>query len=88
MSQFVQLARDPFSRTDFVRRSVATGAACAWCGGWRWRAGTWIRALFQYGAWRDAAKPTFEQTRPHPVSGVRFDLLFCSKTCHDSYHGL
>lgn len=84
---FVTLARDSSARQDFVRRSVETSSPCAWCGGYRWRAGTWVRRLWQYGVWGDGAVPKFEMTRRHPVSGVRFSLLFCSKDCHDAYHG-
>lgn len=87
-TDFITLARHPDARMDFVRRSVYTNDGCALCGGYRMRAGTLVRALFQYGLWRGGAKPTFEKAPPTTVSGHRFDLLFCSKVCHDHYHGV
>jgi hypothetical protein len=91
---FIQLARDPFAREDVVRRSVQTFGSCTWCGGFRMRAGKALRHLFQYGIWRDAGKPNFEERRAFTaaerergVDRFRLPLLFCSKACHDAYHG-
>ena len=74
------LKHDPYARIEYLRESVhlseLTGPGCAWCGG----AGRHIRnderVLYRYGHQDDGltTRPAFEES------------LFCSKSCHDSYH--
>ena len=70
----IELSHDPFARTSLVRRLVVTGQKCFWCG--QSRRGD---ALFQYGTERD--------DRPGETHVGWHKGLFCSKSCHDSYHG-
>jgi hypothetical protein len=74
-----QLARDPFARTTLVRVLVhlpASGQTCSWCGSVRTsRRGRTF--LYRYGTAPDAVRP-----RIHWHDGA-----FCSKPCHDAYHG-
>jgi hypothetical protein len=68
--------RDPFARTELHRRVVNSHTfmqiECSWCG--QPRLGK-PKTLFQFYTETDAG-------RQHVHKG-----LFCSKSCHDSYHG-
>lgn len=71
-----QLSRDPFSRTTLMRQTV-TGIerlmACDWCGqSKRTKAGLFI--LYRYITEHDDGRRE---------SSSR---LFCSKSCHHSFH--
>lgn len=71
MENVVQINRDPFARHDIVRRVVQTHSSCTWCGSKQSGGG-----LFEYG------------TQPDDNGRVNWHKgLFCSKSCHDSYHG-
>ncbi|UGY23786.1 MULTISPECIES: hypothetical protein [Bradyrhizobium] len=70
----IQIARDSFARQDLCREVVATSQDCDWCGGFRYRSGRKLQALFRYSTETDGG-------RTHDHRG-----LFCSKGCHDSYH--
>lgn len=68
-----RISRDPFARTGLHRETVQQpGATCSWCGSTR-RHG----ALYRYRTESDA-----NPSRPGAHRG-----LFCSKSCHDAYHG-
>ena len=67
-----RISRDPFARTEITRSTVlAPHRTCDWCGK---RRGTTER-LFSYRTESDAG-------RVSPHKG-----LYCSKPCHDAYHG-
>ena len=71
-----QISRDPFARTTLMRRSVRSAVTnCDWCGEKR-RDGV----LYQYGTENDGISKNY--VGPHWHKG-----LFCSKQCHDDYHG-
>lgn len=68
------ISRDPFARQELHRESVPVPAiSCAWCGQFRGSVAS-SHKLFRYYTESDG--------------GRRFDHkgLFCSKSCHDSYH--
>jgi hypothetical protein len=65
--------RDPFARHELHRETVSTREACKWCGGTR-KGGK----LFEYRTERDDS--TVSRRSVH-------NGLFCSKSCHDAYHG-
>lgn len=71
------VSRDPFARTELHREReyfVAGKPSCSWCGGFRLTPSG--RAyLFRYSTQHDAGR-----TAQHAG-------LFCSKSCHDAYHG-
>ena len=72
-----QLSRDTFARTLFVRETYDAprlGKTCDWCGA---EDGVDVPRLYRYGTARD--------DRPTSVDWHRG--LFCSATCHRSYHG-
>ncbi len=77
--------RDPFARTSLVREAVPLHEQCRcdWCGAYRKRQ-SWlfvgsciVLSLFRYG------------TRPDSIrGGINWhNGVFCSKGCHDAYHG-
>jgi hypothetical protein len=70
------LSRDPFARTETVRANYYNAGACSWCGQ-RGPERVGPRYLYQYGTVRD--------DRPGSVNWHRG--VFCSKGCHDAYHG-
>ncbi len=74
MSRWIQVSHDPFARTALLRKAVSPedGATCAWYGGTRKGGG-----LFVYGLDADGVTTRIQQS-----SGA-----FCSKACHDAYHG-
>lgn len=70
------ISRNPFAREELHRSSVpVTHETCAWCGSQR-RGG------------RDGSKRYLYQYRTESDGGRKFEHsgLFCSKSCHDSYH--
>jgi hypothetical protein len=72
------ISRDPFARTTLNRIVVhANGATCAWCGGNRQHRGRALTTLFRYVSTTDSIYGR----------AVTHKGLFCSKSCHDSYHG-
>lgn len=68
------ISRDPFARETLTRQTIPGPHrnGCAWCGMTR-RDGS----LYEY-----ATEPDSIHARRNPHPG-----LFCSKSCHDSYHG-
>jgi hypothetical protein len=75
-----QIARDPFARHTLMRtvvRMLARGQSCSWCGGVRRSRRSRTTSLFRYGTEADAVHPRV----------AWHDGLFCSKPCHDAYHG-
>lgn len=71
------ISRDPFARTEMHRESVPASAlspnvTCSWCGNRNGRGG-----LYRYRTEGDA-----NPSRPGAHRG-----LFCSKPCHDDFHG-
>lgn len=77
-----QISHDPFARQSLMRETVdrrpyCGGRGCRWCGNWRHRAGKpMVGLLFRYGTERDDR------------GGINWHTgEFCSKSCHDSYHG-
>ncbi len=76
--------RDPFARANLVREAVPLDEQwrCKFCGKLRKRHARALRgsaicfALFRYG------------TEPDSGRGINWhDGVFCSKSCHDAYHG-
>lgn len=79
MTDYVTLSHDAFARTALVRH-IAHGSnkrCCDWCGSPRWhsRDQQTEHSLFMYGTLRD------DRGQPEWHRG-----LFCSKSCHDTYH--
>lgn len=72
----VQISRDPFARTTLERRVVKTNDTCSWCGQHRNFMGRPLANLFEYGT-----EPDGVASRINWHAG-----LFCSRSCHDSYH--
>lgn len=73
-----QISRDPFARTTLLRERIYVHSeTCVWCGHQKVIAHSSQRYLFRYSTKKDGI-----HTQPQPHSG-----LFCSKSCHDSYHG-
>jgi hypothetical protein len=75
-----QIARDPFARHTLVRivvRPLARGQTCSWCGNVRGSRCCRTPFLYQYGTEPDAIHPRV----------AWHDGAFCSKPCHDAYHG-
>lgn len=77
MATLTQVSRDPFARTTLMRQSIShsgitASMKCAWCGNLNRYGG-----LFMYGT-----EPDGVSTRINWHKG-----LFCSKGCHDCYHG-
>ena len=68
------ISRDPFSRTEIHRRLEVCHDGCKWCGGYRTHKGANTWNLFRYYTETDGGR-----WHDHPG-------LFCSKSCHDSYH--
>jgi hypothetical protein len=69
------ISRDPFARQELHRERVTVQIeACRWCDGVK-RTPAGKRYLFQYHTESDGGR-TFPHSGP-----------FCSKSCHDSYHG-
>jgi hypothetical protein len=68
----VLVKRDPFARTELHRELVRTNLACYWCGGTRGEGE--VRKLYEY------------RTESDGGSKNKHHGLFCSKSCHDSYH--
>ncbi len=71
MSDYVTIDRDPFARTETVRRLVETQVTCAWCGQDRPSG-----RLFEYGVDRD--------DRPGRIAWD--DKVFCSRGCREAYY--
>jgi len=73
------VSRNPFARHELHRRNVYSTATCAWCGQSRTtkpRNGTLGKSyLYQFRCETDDGR-TYEGSK-----------LFCSKSCHDDYHG-
>jgi hypothetical protein len=69
------VSRDPFARSELHRSKAVGHGGCDWCGGFRQHKGktTWL--LFKYRTESDGG-------RVNEHKGV-----FCSKSCHDAYHG-
>lgn len=74
----ISVSHDPFARESLVRR-IVHGGTCDNCGGNRVKHGEITSALFQYGTERD--------DRPGEKNVNWHKGKFCSKSCHDSYHG-
>jgi hypothetical protein len=73
----VCISRDSFARTELHREIVnapLNNRGCYWCGGSRSKNGQLLDGLFQYSTESDGGS-----TNVHKG-------LFCSKSCHDSYH--
>lgn len=68
------ISRDPFARTEVHRRLEVGHNGCDWCGAQRTHKGATTWNLFRYYTETDGG-------RRHDHKG-----LFCSKSCHDSYH--
>ena len=68
------ISRDPFARSEIHRSKEVGHKGCDWCGRSRqWKGKTtWV--LFRYRTESDGGSS-------HAHKG-----LFCSKSCHDSYH--
>lgn len=78
----VVVSHDGAARQETVRRLAdRNGKNCSWCGGYRWVTATETYypspKLFEFGTRPD------DSNRTNWHSG-----LFCSKSCHDSYHQL
>ncbi len=74
--------RDPFARANLAREAVPMQqrCCCKWCGAHRkgdMFLGPICKSLYRYG------------TRPDTIrSRINWhDGVFCSKGCHDAYHG-
>lgn len=66
------LTRDPFARSEVTRATVlAPGRSCDWCG--QKRGDT--QRLFSYRTESDTGRVSVHKG------------LFCSKSCHNAYHG-
>ena len=80
---YTTIARDTFARQETVRRVVRGMEAdrgCAWCGNRRQTKHGIVTGLFQYGTESDG--------NVSGSAGVSWhSRLFCSKACHDTYHG-
>lgn len=68
-----QISRDPFARTELHRRTLQTGQGCAWCG--------------QSGHNRNGLCLYIYRTESDGGRMSEHKGLFCSKSCHDAYHG-
>lgn len=79
------VSRDPFAREELHRETVHVPdtKTCSWCSGIRWngkrtvpghtaKGGT--RTLFAYRTETDGGRH------------IEHNGLFCSKSCHDSFH--
>lgn len=77
------ISHDAFARLSIVRRVVVAlsnthrPCTCAECGQPRYRAAKLTHSLFQYGTALD------DRTAIDWHRGA-----FCSKSCHDTYHGV
>lgn len=70
------LSHDAFARTELHRKAVpVTLEVCDWCGGLRQLKSGKVY-LYRYSTSRD------DGGRASAHKG-----LFCSKSCHDAYHG-
>lgn len=68
--KIVSINRNPFARSETVRRIVYTVRdTCDWCGDNRGG------RLFEYGTAHDGGRTEWHTGR------------FCSKYCHNAYHG-
>lgn len=77
--QTIVISHDAYARQSSIRQ-VECGGKCDWCGTRRTHKLTRTlskatHTLFRYGTQSD------DNTREHWHKG-----LFCSKSCHDSYH--
>lgn len=72
MSDWKQIGRNPFARETLYRRSVSHPFGCSECGKFNGKG-----RLFEYGSQTDGIA-----TRITSHKGK-----FCSKSCHDAYHG-
>jgi len=68
-----QISRDPFARETLEREVTDNMSACDGCGQQRTSRGK-VRGLFQYITASDSGRRSAHRG------------LFCSKSCHDSYH--
>ena len=72
-----QISRDPFARVTYYRETVHHSGTyeCVWCGG----KGKTVKtgySLYRYGNESDQLASKIEWEKQ----------LFCSKSCHDTYH--
>lgn len=81
MTDYVTISHDPFARQSVVRRVSDNTCKCLWCGNHRPMRLSSLGEYhtvnaFEYGTERD------------DHAGVNWHRgAFCSKACHDSYHG-
>lgn len=68
------ISRDPFAREEIHRSRVFTNHTCDWCGNFK-NAKDGSRFLYEYRTEMDGGRK-FEH-----------EGQFCSKGCHDTYHG-
>ena len=70
------VSRNPFARTEVVRFSVnvSPNGTCDWCGRTR-LSKTGRNTLFRYATQSDGGRENVHTGQ------------FCSKSCHDCYHG-
>lgn len=77
MALWKQVSRDPFARTELVRRQISIDhsidRSCSWCGAVRHGRGG-HKYLSIYATQSDGGR-----TSEHKGA-------FCCKSCHDSYH--
>ncbi len=71
------ISRDPFARTELVRERVywPDPLHCPYCGTIPETPKTGDRYLYRYGTAHDAGRTDWHRG------------LYCSKGCHDAYHG-
>jgi hypothetical protein len=68
------LKHDGYARQALVRETIKSTKGCRNCGAWE----HYDHALFRYGTERD--------DRPGQNNVSWHEGLFCSKSCHDSFH--
>lgn len=69
------IKHDGMARQSLVRETVRSTKGCTECGSWE----HYDHALFRYGTQRD----------DRMNGSVDWHTgLFCSKSCHDGYHGV
>jgi len=66
------VCRDPFARTELHKSFVPTDRTCDWCGQMKSVRGQ--KGLYRFRTESDGGR-SFEHRG-----------LFCTKSCHDSYH--
>lgn len=70
------ISRDPFARQELHREAVLAPAhSCDWCGSYRGKTAD-TNKMFRYSTETDGGRK-FEHRG-----------LFCSISCHNSYHGV